>query len=81
MYVSSRASKVDPHLLTKFQVIKLTARLIEMCALSLIVSADLTAHLPEVCSEFDHVCLFKSIKSRSTSAHKISSDQTHCTHN
>ena len=31
------ASEVDPHLLTKFQVIKLTA------------------HLIEVCSEFDHV--------------------------
>ena len=31
MYVSSRASKVDPHLLAKFQVIKLTAHLIEAC--------------------------------------------------
>ena len=56
MYVSSRASKVDPHLLTKFQVIKLTARLIEMCALSLIMSGGLTAHIIEVCIEFDRVC-------------------------
>ena len=44
MYVFSRASKVDPHLLAKFQVI---------------MSGELTAHLTEVCnefcSEFDHV--------------------------
>ena len=45
------------------------------------MSGDLAAHLTEVCSEFEHVCLLKSIKSRSTSAHKISSDQTHCTIN
>ena len=30
MCVSSRASKVDPHLLTKFEVIKQTAHLIEV---------------------------------------------------
>ena len=45
------------------------------------MSGDLAAHLTEVCSEFEHVCLLKSIKSRSTSAHKISSDQTDCTIN
>ena len=45
------------------------------------MSGDLIAHLTEVCSEFEHVCLLKSIKSRSTSAHNKSSDQTHCTIN
>ena len=29
------------------------------------MSGELTAHLTEVCSEFDHVCLQKSIKSGS----------------
>ena len=34
------------------------------CALSLIVSGELTAHLIEVCGQFDHVRLQKSIKGR-----------------